>query len=381
MRIWHNLEVSSQEMGQLKTEEFYVNMGPQHPSTHGVLRLILKMDGEVIKECTPVIGYLHRSVEKIAENTLYQSFVPFTDRLDYISAMYNNWAYVLAVERLADIWVPPRAEYLRVIMGEMNRIASHLLWYGCLALDLGATTPFLWSFREREYILDLFEEVCGARLTYNYYRIGGVSRDLPQGWEDRCKALLKGFMEKFPELDEILTNNVIFVNRTKGVGAISKETCIAYGATGPVLRASGMKWDLRKDEPYSVYPELKFEIPVGRLGDTYDRYLVRMEEMRQSVSLVEQALEKLPRGKAKARMMSQDFRIPEGEIYSRVETPRGEMGYYIVSDGGGKPYRLKIRTPSFSHISLLTEAVKETKVADAVAIIASFDPVLGESDR
>jgi len=362
------------------TEEFLVNMGPQHPSTHGVLRMMLRLDGEVVLEATPHIGYLHRGIEKIAENRTYPQFIPFTDRLDYVTSMSNNWAYVGAVEKLMEIQVPERAEYIRVIMAELNRIASHLIWFGTFALDLGAVTPFLYAFREREQILDLFEMVCGQRLTYNYLRIGGVSQNLPIRFVEKTRKFIKYFPPRIDEYDDLLSRNSIFLLRTKGIGILDPKLAIDYGATGPVLRGSGVKWDLRKDEPYGIYEKFDFEIPRGEIGDCYDRYQVRMNEMRQSARIVEQALDSLPEGEIMAKI-PRVIKPPAGEVYFRIESSRGELGFFVVSDGSPKPYRLKIRSPAFSNLSVISELVKGYKIADLVAILGSIDIVLGEIDR
>jgi NADH-quinone oxidoreductase subunit D len=364
----------------LTTEEFYVNMGPQHPSTHGVLKLVLKMDGEQVVEAMPEIGFLHRALEKIAENRTYHQYIPYTDRLDYVTSMTSNFVYVLAVEKLAGIRVPPRAEYIRVIMAELNRLASHLLWFGAIGLEAGATTPFLYTFREREFILDLFEMTCGARLTYNYMRIGGVSHDLPPGFIDKAKEFLTYFRPCIKEYEDLLVNNVIFQKRTKGIGILSAGTAIAHGVTGPNIRAAGMRWDLRRDIPYSVYPKCDFEIPVFTAGDTLARVLVRVEEMKQCCRIIEQALQALPKGEVKSYVPLR-FCPPEGEVLVRTESPRGEIACYIISDGTEKPYRLKFRTPSFSHVSVLPIVLRGLLIADAVVVGGSFDIVLPETDR
>jgi len=396
MTLAPNISLGKEE--GLKTEEFVVNIGPQHPSTHGLLRLVATLDGEIIKEVVPHIGYLHRSTEKIAENRYYHSFVPYTDRTDYISAMLMNWGYVMAVEKVAGICNPMRAEVIRVLIGELNRLASHLLFYGTFGMDVGAFTPFLWAFRERENILRLFESLCGQRLTYNYYRIGGVSHDLPKDWVGNLQKWLAHFKQVYKELYDILTYNVIFLRRTKGVGILSKEQAIAWGCTGPVLRASGVDWDLRRDETYSVYKELKFEVPVGENGDVWDRYWVRMQEMLQSISLVEQCLaklkeldDKLPRlqrGSAEWKenamfvIRTQSvLQVEPGEAYVRIEAARGELGYYLVSKGGAKPWKLKIRSGAFCNLSVLPEITRGKLIADLIAILASLDIVLGEIDR
>jgi len=375
----------------LKTEEFYVNMGPQHPSMHGVLRLVVKLDGEYIVDCEPVVGYLHRSIEKIAEGKHYGQVIPITDRLDYVTSMSANYVYVLAVERLGDIVVAPRGDVIRVIMVELNRIASHLLWFGTNSLELGATTPFLYGFAEREKVLDLFEATCGQRLTYNYLRLGGVAYDLPKSvnfsWTDGPmsfeKACSKFLTELIPVVDmceELLSENVIFLKRTQGVGVLTREMAVAYGCSGPVLRASGVQYDVRRAVPYSIYEDLEFDIPTRPEGDSWARYRVRMEEIRQSVRIVKQCLEKLPRGRFKTVLPNRVW-IEPGEVYSRIENSRGDMGTYLVSDGSEKPWRCKFRTPSFSNLSVLPHLLKGALVADLIAIGASLDFVLPEIDR
>jgi NADH-quinone oxidoreductase subunit D len=362
------------------TEEFIVNMGPQHPSTHGVCRLLLKMDGEVIVDLIPIVGYLHRSLEKIAENRTYLQFIPYTDRIDYVSAMLCNRGLCMAVEKLAEIEVPQRAEYIRVIMDELNRIASHLIWLGTFALDLGAITPFLYCFRERELILDLFEMTCGQRMTFNYMRVGGVSRDLPPEFIPKAREFVKYFKPRVDEYEAILTPSPIFWGRTKGVGILDKKTAIDYSVTGPNLRASGLRWDLRKEEPYSVYDKFEFNIPTGTRSDTWDRYMVRIQEMRQANRIVEQALESIPEGEIKAKTKAV-FKPPKGEAYARVESTRGEMGFYVVSEGETMPYRLKLRTASFSNLAALPEMVRGWKIADLVVIFASLDVIMPDVDR
>jgi NADH-quinone oxidoreductase subunit D len=375
----------------LKTEEFYLNMGPQHPSTHGVLRLMVKLDAEYVVDVEPVIGYLHRSLEKMAEGRHYAQYIPVTDRLDYVTSMSANYVYVLAVERLADIVPTPRGEYIRIIMVELNRIASHLLWFGTNSLELGATTPFLYGFAEREKILDLFEATCGQRLTYNYLRLGGVAFDLPKrvefAWTDGPKtfeAAAEKFLNEFvPVLDmceELLSENSIFLKRTRGVGILSKELAVRYGVSGPNLRGSGVKYDVRRAVPYSIYPELEFDIPTHDGCDAWARYKVRMDEMRESVKIVHQCLAKLPKGRAKAVLPNRIW-IPPGEVYSRIENSRGDMGTYLVSDGSEKAYRCKFRTPSYNNLAVLPELMRGALVADLIAINASFDLVLPEIDR
>ena len=363
------------------TEEFIVNMGPQHPSTHGVCRLLLKMDGEVIVDLVPIVGYLHRALEKIAENRTYLQFIPYTDRIDYVSAMFCNHGFCMAVEKLAGIEVPERAEYIRVIMDELNRIASHLVWLGTFALDLGAITPFLYCFREREMILDLIEMTCGQRMTFNYMRVGGVSRDLPPEFIHKAKEFVKYFKPRVDEYEYILTQNPIFLGRTKGVGILEQKTAIDYSVTGPNLRATGLKWDLRKEEPYSIYDRFDFDIPTGTESDTWDRYMIRIQEMRQANRIVEQALDSIPDGEIKTKTKPV-FKPPKGEAYVRVESTRGEMGFYIVSEGDKTvPYRVKLRTASFSNLAVLPEMVRGWKIADLVVIFASLDVIMPDVDR
>lgn len=384
------------------SEEMIVNMGPQHPSTHGVLRLELKLDGEVVREAIPHIGYLHRCFEKHCEKLSYPQIIPFTDRMDYIAAMNQNWGFCLAVEKLMEMdekkkfEVPERAKYLRVLICELNRIASHLLAFGTYGMDMGAFTPFLYAFRDREKILLLFEKICGARLTYNYIRIGGVSEIIPmppgsaveQKFLDEIKEVLDYFEPKIDEYNLLLTDNSIFIERTTGVAVMDKEMAISYGATGPNLRGAGLQWDLRKDEPYSIYDRFDFDIPYGKevpeigavLGDCWNRYKVRMDEMKQSIRIIRQILEKpLPDGPVMAPLKA--VRPPKGEIYFRSEAPRGELGFYIVSDGTPKPVRIKARSPCFSALSALRELSKGLMVADIIAIIGSIDIVMGEVDR
>jgi NADH-quinone oxidoreductase subunit D len=365
----------------LQEQEFLINMGPQHPSTHGVLRLVLRMDGEFIRELTPHVGYLHRSIEKIAENRTYNQFMPYTDRIDYCASMPSNLAWAVAVEKLAGIEVPERAEYIRVIMVELNRIASHLIWLGTMSLDLGAVTPFLYAFREREWVLDLFEMTCGQRLTYHYIRIGGVARDLPPEFETSCRAFLKDFRHKVDDYEAILTENPIFLGRTKGVGILPMDLAKDLGASGPTIRGSNLEWDIRKAEPYSVYNRLEFRIPTGKTGDVWDRYMVRIEEFRQSCNLVEQALDALPPGDMIRARLPAVLKPPKGEVFSRIEAPRGEMGYYVVSTGDKKPYRVKIRTASYGNLQCLAPISIGWKIADLVAIFGSLDVILPEVDR
>ena len=365
----------------LKTESFILNAGPQHPSTHGVFRMRMTLDGEVIQDVEPVFGYLHRGVEKLAEGLTYSQDIVFTDRLDYLASMTNNQAYVVAVEKLAGIQVPERAEYLRVIMAELMRISSHLMAVGFLLNDLGAfMTPLLYMYREREKILDLFDMVCGQRLTYNYMRIGGVSQDIP---EEFLPALNK-FIDSLPgfvtEYDQLLATNEILLVRTKNVGILTKESAINYSTAGPVLRASGVKWDIRKADPYSVYSRLNFEIPIGTKGDVYDRYRVRIEEMLQSTSIIKQAIVQLPTGEIQTKI-PRVLRPPKGEAYGHIEGPKGEIGVYLVSDGSANPYRWHMRPPSLINLTVLREMLIGVKIADAMAIFGSIDICVGEVDR
>jgi len=369
----------------LHTQEMLINMGPQHPSTHGVLRVILRTDGEVVVNARPDVGYLHRGLEKIGERVTYAQFMPFTDRLDYLAAMNCNCAWAWAVENLAGIEVPERAEYIRVIVCELNRISSHLIAFGSFTADMGAFTPFLYSIREREKVNDLFEAACGNRLTYNYARVGGVSADLPQGFLEKTKEFLDYFEPKLDEYNNLISYNKIFVHRLANVAAISADDAVAYGLTGPNLRGSGVSFDLRRDEPYSVYPKLEFDVCVGTgergvLGDCFDRYMVRINEMRQSVRILRQAVAQIPEGPVLAKV-PRVFKPAAGEVYFRSECPRGETGFYIVSDGTGNPSRLKIRAGSFVTMNIFETVTRGLMIADIVAVIGSFDIILPEIDR
>jgi len=367
-------------MTQLRTEEFTVNMGPHHPSTHGVCRLLLTMDGERVVHIEPYIGYLHRALEKICENRTYPQCIPILDRFEYVTAMSCNYVFALAAERLASIQVPERAEYLRVIMLELNRMASHLLWYGTTALDLGAITPFLYGFRERELILDLFEMTCGQRLTYNYIRIGGVARDIPPQFIPKCREAVKTITEKMSDYEGLLNENPIWMARNKKVGVMSPELAIAYGVSGPPLRASGVKYDIRRNDPYSIYDRFQFNIPTQRNGDCYDRYIQRLQEIKESLKIVSQALDGLPEGDIKAKVPGV-FKPPAGEVYARMENSRGELGVYLISDGTNKPLRVKTRGGSYNNLQVLPELGKGLLIADVVAIMASLDIIMPEVDR
>ena len=367
------------------TEEMVLNMGPQHPSTHGVLRLELKLEGEIITKVIPHIGYLHRCFEKHAEAMTYPQVIPYTDRMDYLASMYNEFGYAIAVEKLLGIQVPERVEYIRVIMGELQRIASHLVALGTYGADIGAVTPFLFCFRDREKILSLFEITCGARLLYNYIWVGGVSHDLHPDFIRLAKEFVPYFRPKIKELNDLLTNNKIFTERTANIGILPLDTAINYGITGPMLRASGLKWDLRKNDTYSVYNKFDFDIPVGEgtvgtVGDSWDRYYVRVLEMEQSLIILEQALEQIPDGDV-ASAIPKRVKPPVGQVYSRVEGPRGELGYFIISDGSVNPFRVKVRGPSFVNLAIMDELCKGHMVADIIAILGSVDIVLGEVDR
>lgn len=370
----------------LRTEEMVINMGPQHPSTHGVLRLELIVDGEIVVDVIPHIGYLHRCFEKHAEHmTNYQQVIPYCDRLDYIAAMNMDWAYALAIEKLMGIKVPERVEFIRVIMAELQRIASHLIAIGTYGMDIGAFTPFLYCFRDRERILDLFEMTCGARLLYNYIWVGGVSHDLPPGFIDKAKDFCKYFRPNIKELNDLLTYNEIFVKRTANVGVLPASVAIAYGCSGPMLRGSGVNFDLRRDDPYSIYDRFQWEVQVGKgemgtVGDCWDRYIVRVREMEQSVNIIEQALDQIVDGDV-ASAIPKRIRPPVGDVYVRSESPRGEIGFYVMSDGSATPYRVKARSPAFVNLSVTPEICRGYMIADVVAIAGSIDIVLGEVDR
>ncbi|HZI94951.1 MAG TPA: NADH dehydrogenase (quinone) subunit D [Patescibacteria group bacterium] len=387
------------------TELLTVNMGPSHPSTHGVLRLILTLDGERVVRAEPVMGYLHRGMEKISENKTYTQFIPYTDRLDYLAPLSNNVAFALAVEKLVGVTVPARCQFIRVLVCEMSRISAHLLWLGTHAVDLGAITVFMYTFREREVLYNFFEALTGTRLTTSYTRIGGLTRDLPAGFLDEVGRWLDRFAGELDEYETLLTKNKIWVERTQGVGVLKADDAIELGVSGPNLRASGYEWDLRKTRPYSGYEQFEFEIPIGSTGDVYDRYLVRIEEMRQSVKICRQAVKNMPGGPINVDdpklvlppkdqvltkmeqlihqfiIVTEGFHAPKGEIYHAIEAPKGELGFYIVSEGGPSPYRMKIRSPSFINLQALPSICVGALISDVVAIIASLDPVMGEVDR
>ncbi len=388
-----------------KDHTMVLNMGPQHPSTHGVLRLVVEIDGETVLRVVPDIGYLHTGIEKTCEAKFYQQVVPMTDRIDYLCPMTNNLCYCLAVEKLLQLEIPERAQWIRVLLNELTRLNSHLVWLGTHAMDIGALTVFLYTFREREEILRIFEHVSGQRMMTSYFRVGGLALEPPVDFFDRVQALIKILPEKIDEYQNLLTGNPIWVNRLKGVGHLSPADAIALGVTGPPLRASGVDWDLRRDMPYSSYEKFQFKVPVSNDGDVWARYVVRLEEMRESVKICQQALDGMPEGEIKAdapkvvlpdrekmktqmesliyhfKIVTEGFSVPAGEVYQAIESPRGEMGYYVVSDGTSKPYRVHMRNPSFASLQALQAMCAGRLLADVVAVIGSIDIVLGEIDR
>ena len=374
------MQVHQQTSEHSDAIDLMVNMGPQHPSTHGVFRLVIWVDGERIVRAEPHIGYLHRGSEKICESEQYNQIVTLFDRLDYVGNLNNELAFCLAVEKLTDTVVPERAEYIRVILCELNRIASHMLFYGGYGLDAGATTPMLYGFRERERVQELFESVTGARMMHNYIRIGGVKEDVPADFEKNVRKLLDDLKQGVEECDSLLSQNEMFLARTKGVGVISGDEALDYGVTGPALRASGVIEDVRVTDPYSIYERFDFGIPVGSMGDCWDRYFVRVEEMRESIKIIEQALSELPKGEISAKVR-RIVRPPAGDVFIRTESPRGDLGVYIVSDGSDKPYRVKVRRPSFANLQALEYMLKDTYIADAVLVLGSIDIIMGEVDR
>lgn len=365
---------------ELEKQTITVNFGPQHPSTHGVLCLVIELDGERVVDVVPKIGYLHRSIEKIAEFRSYNQVIPFLDRCDYLTALSTEMAYCMAVEQLMDIELPERAKYIRTILVELNRIASHLFFYATYAMDLGAFTPLFYGIREREKALDLLESVTGYRLTPNYMRIGGVKLDFPDGFLENLDEFLNELPEAMKEYDNLLTGNEIFQARTKGVGNMKPEWAVDLGLTGPVLRSTGFKWDLRKNDPYLIYDRFDFEVQTGNNGDCFDGYMVRLNEIHESIKIIKQAMRDLPDGKHKIPMPSV-IRPPKGDSWVRIESPRGEIGVYIASDGSERPYRFKLRAPSFANLQIVPGLLKGQYIADAVALLALLDPVMGEVDR
>ncbi len=406
MKYSGEISENKEETSRLASNELTLNIGPQHPATHGVLRLVVDLDGETIVKCTPYVGYLHRGVEKLSEHRNYMQVLPLTDRLDYISAMSNNVGYCVAVEKLFGIDLPDRTEYIRTIVSEMSRIVNHLLWLGTHALDIGAMTVFLYCFREREKLLDLFERLCGARLTVSYTRIGGLKNDVDAQWLDDVYKFTDEFPMRIRQYETLIDKNRIWLKRTKGVGIISAEEAINWGLSGPTLRGSGVPYDIRTRMSYGVYDRVKWEVCTGKNGDVYDRYRVRMDEFHQSNAIIRQCIEQIPEGPimadapkftlpAKDRVLSDMEHLihhfvlitkgpqtaPEGELYVATEVPKGELGFFFVSDGTGKPYRMRIRSPSFVHVSALPKLCEGELIADLIANIGSIDIVLGECDR
>jgi NADH-quinone oxidoreductase subunit D len=398
-------DLDAVELTEIGEDTMELNMGPQHPSTHGVLRLVLDLDGEVVRNCRPDIGFLHTGFEKDFERHTYQQCIPYSDRMDYLAPLINNLGFSLAAEKLLGVEVPPRGQYLRVIMCELARIGSHLIWFGTHALDMGATTPFLYAWRERETILDINELVSGVRMHTSFIRVGGLMADVPDEFEAMVRQVVHTFPKAIDEYELLITKNPIWRERTIGLGTISADDALAYGMSGPSLRGSGVAYDLRKAQPYSSYDHFDFDVPVGTNGDVYDRYLVRMQEMRESLRIIEQALANLPSGPVNTldrkvappprneintsmeslihhfKLVTEGFSVPRGQVYQAVESPRGELGFYMVSDGSNRPYRVKVRAPSFSNLHALPYMVKGELIADVVAVIGSIDIVLGDVDR
>jgi len=364
----------------IRTEEMLLNVGPQHPSTHGVFRMVVKINGETITEATPVIGYLHRGTEKLAEDLTYTQIIPYTDRLDYLSAMTNNYVLCHAVETMMGLEIPERAQYLRLIAMELNRVASHLVWWGTYLLDIGAMSPFLYAFRDREIILDLFNQLCGARMTFNYMRIGGVKWDAPPGWIEKVGEFVQYMKKELANYHRLVSGNEIFINRLRGIGRYDSRTALDYSLSGVMLRCTGVKWDLRKDEPYCIYDRFDFDVPVATEGDCLSRYHLRMAEIEQSLRILEQAVAQFPKEGEIMGKVPRVIRPPAGETYVRIEAPRGEIGVYIASQGKDKPWRLKFRRPSFNNLQILPALLKGENIADMVAILGSIDIVLGEVD-
>lgn len=383
---WYCYTKDEGRMGVIRGEEMVLNIGPQHPATHGVLRLQVRTDGEIVSQITPYIGYLHRCFEKHCENVTYEQVLPFTDRCDYLASMSMNFGYVVAMEEMLEIKVNDRVQHIRVVMAELQRIASHLLGLGAFGLDIGAFTPFLHMLRDRERILDLFEMTCGARLLYNYMWIGGLSHDLPIGFVESTYKFLDYFEPKIDEFVNLLVHNKIFVERTADIGVMPQDVAISYGVTGANLRASGLKWDLRRDDPYSIYNKFDFNVPVGEggkgtVGDCWDRFYVRVLEMKESIKIVRQALASMPKDGDVHQSLPKKIKPPIGSIYKRTESPRGDLGYYIESDGSNIPYRLKMRSPAFTALSVIDEIAAGWLLSDVLAILGSLDIVLGEIDR
>ncbi len=403
LRIPHIPE--SVESEPTDDETMLINMGPQHPSTHGVLRVMLELDGETVLRAKPVIGYLHTGMEKQGEELTYLQGPTNVTRMDYIAPMFNELVFAMATEQLLEIDVPPRATWIRMLMCELNRMSSHVLWLATNGMDLGAISMMIYGFREREYILAFFEKCSGLRMNHNYIRPGGVAADLPDGWRDDVLAILDAFPPRLDDYDNLLTGQPIWRERTQGVGVITPEECMALGVTGPILRSTGIPWDLRRTMPYMFYDQLEFDVVVGQYGDTFDRYAIRLNEIRESMKLVRQILDAIPPGDYRVqdkkvtpppraridesmealihhfKIFTEGFKVPEGEVYVAVESPRGELGCYLVADGGPKPYRLHIRAPSFVNLQCLPHMIRGGLVADAVAVISTVDPIMGEVDR
>lgn len=377
----NKLRIPESETQQFTTQEYFVNMGPQHPSTHGVLRLVLKLDGETVKEVIPVLGYIHRGIEKVGENQTYRQLVHLSDRMDYLSALMNNWAISLAVEKAANIELTDRIQVIRTLMAELQRIQSHALWWGVFGMDMGAFTPFLYGFRDREKISDIFEDTIGSRLTMNYIQPGGLLFDLHPDFVKKTKAFIQYFKPKLAEYDTLLSNNVIIHQRTKDIGVLSAQDAVSLGVTGPVLRASGVNLDLRKTEAYGIYNKVQFDVALGRTGDTWDRYWVRLEEMRQSIQIVEQLIDNIPEGKFMTMKPAAKIKLPEGITYTQVETARGILGVTLVSDGKDQPYRIHLRSPNFNNLWCITKISTGWRIADLVAILSSVDIVVPDIDR
>lgn len=364
----------------IRTEEMILNVGPQHPSTHGVFRLVVKIDGEIITEAKPVIGYLHRGTEKLAENLQYTQIIPYTDRMDYLSSMTNNYVICHAVETMMGIQVPERAEFLRVIAMELNRVASHLVAWGTYILDLGATSPFIYAFRDREMIINMLNELSGARLTFNYMRVGGVKWDAPEGWIEKVRGFVPYMRKQLKGFHNLVSGNEIFLDRVKAIGKYTKEEAIHYSLSGPNLRCTGVKWDLRKDEPYSIYNRFDFDVPTSEDGDALARYHLRLAEIEESLKILEQAVEQFPEEGEILAKVPKIIKAPKGEAFVRIESPRGEIGCYIASDGKKEPYRLKFRRPSFYNLQILPKLLKGENIANMIAILGAIDIVLGEVD-
>lgn len=369
-----------EEVGNTSAGDMIINIGPQHPATHGVLHLVITLDGETIKKVEPHLGYIHRSIEKMCESLTYRQFIYVTSRMDYLSAHINNHACALCVEKGMQIEVPERAQVIRVLMDELTRIASHELWWGAMAMDLGAFTPYFHAFREREMITEIMEDTCGARLTMNYMVPGGVMSDIHPDFQKKVKAFVTSFKSKIDEYDELVTGNIIFQNRMKGVGVLSAADVISYGCSGPVARGSGVSSDIRKIYPYEIYDKLQFEEILETAGDSFARYMVRIREMRQSVRIIEQLIDQIPEGEYQAKTKAV-LKLPKGEFYTRVETARGELGVYIVSEGGTTPYRIKFRSPGFSNLSILDHMARGGKIGDLVAAMGTLDLVIPDIDR